>query len=63
MLSIHLSLGLPSVLFPSGFPTNNLYTFLFSEGLYMKFNYVCASNIINQIQREIYIGQILISIR
>jgi hypothetical protein len=29
MLSIHLRLGLPSGLFPSGFPTNNLYTFLF----------------------------------
>jgi hypothetical protein len=30
MLSIHPHLGLPSGLFPSGFPTNNLYTFLFS---------------------------------
>jgi hypothetical protein len=30
MLFIHLRLGLPSGLFPSGFPTNNLYTFLFS---------------------------------
>jgi hypothetical protein len=30
MLSIHLRLGLPSGLFPSDFPTNNLYTFLFS---------------------------------
>jgi hypothetical protein len=30
MLSIHLRHGLPSGLFPSGFPTNNLYTFLFS---------------------------------
>jgi hypothetical protein len=30
MLSIHLLLGLPSGLFPSVFPTNNLYTFLFS---------------------------------
>jgi hypothetical protein len=30
MLSIHLRLGLPSGHFPSGFPTNNLYTFLFS---------------------------------
>jgi hypothetical protein len=30
MLSIRLRLGLPSGLFPSGFPTNNLYTFLFS---------------------------------
>jgi hypothetical protein len=29
MLSNHLRLGLPSGLFPSGFPTNNLYTFLF----------------------------------
>jgi hypothetical protein len=26
MLSIHRRLGLPSGLFPSGFPTNNLYT-------------------------------------
>jgi hypothetical protein len=25
MLSIHLRLGLPSGLFPSGFPTNNLF--------------------------------------
>jgi hypothetical protein len=30
MLFIHLRLGLPSGLFTSGFPTNNLYTFLFS---------------------------------
>jgi hypothetical protein len=30
MLSIHLHLGLPSGLFPYGFPTNNLYMFLFS---------------------------------
>jgi hypothetical protein len=29
-LSTHLRLGLPSGLFPSGFPTNNLYAFLFS---------------------------------
>jgi hypothetical protein len=28
MLSIHLRLGLPSGLFPSGFPTNNLYQIL-----------------------------------
>jgi hypothetical protein len=28
--STHLRLGLPSGLFPSGFPTNILYTFLFS---------------------------------
>jgi hypothetical protein len=30
MLLTHLRLGLPSGLFPSGFPTNNVYTFLFS---------------------------------
>jgi hypothetical protein len=30
MLFTHLRLGLPSGLFPSGFATNNLYTFLFS---------------------------------
>jgi hypothetical protein len=30
ILSTHLHLGLPSGLFPSGFPTNNLYAFLFS---------------------------------
>jgi hypothetical protein len=30
MLSIHLRLGLPSGLVPSGFPTNYLYAFLFS---------------------------------
>jgi hypothetical protein len=30
MVSIHLRLSPPSGLFPSGFPTNKLYTFLFS---------------------------------
>jgi hypothetical protein len=30
MLCIRLRLGLPSGLFPSGIPTSNLYTFLFS---------------------------------
>jgi hypothetical protein len=30
MLSIHKHHGFPSGLFPSGFPTNNLYAFLFS---------------------------------
>jgi hypothetical protein len=30
ILSTHLCLDLPSGLFPSGFPTNILYTFLFS---------------------------------
>jgi hypothetical protein len=30
MLTIHLRLGLPSGLFPSGFLANNLYKFLFS---------------------------------
>jgi hypothetical protein len=30
ILSTHLCLGLPSSLFPSGFPTNNLYMFHFS---------------------------------
>jgi hypothetical protein len=30
MIYTHLSLDLPSGLFPSGFPSNNLYTFLFS---------------------------------
>jgi hypothetical protein len=29
ILSTHLCLGPPSGVFPSGFPTNNLYTFLF----------------------------------
>jgi hypothetical protein len=30
-LSTYLRLGLPSALFPSGFPTNILYEFLFSH--------------------------------
>jgi hypothetical protein len=30
MLFIHLRLGLPSGLFPAGFPSNKVYTFLFS---------------------------------
>jgi hypothetical protein len=30
ILSIHLRLGLPSLLLPSGFPTNILHAFLFS---------------------------------
>jgi hypothetical protein len=30
ILSTHLCLGLPSGLFPSGFPTNNIYAFLFA---------------------------------
>jgi hypothetical protein len=34
MLPIHLRLGLPSGLFPSGFPTNNLYTFPLHTGIY-----------------------------
>jgi hypothetical protein len=33
MVSIHLRLGLLSGLFPSGFPTNNLYTFLFNGNM------------------------------
>jgi hypothetical protein len=31
VLSTHLRLGLHSVFFPSGFPTNILYAFLFSS--------------------------------
>jgi hypothetical protein len=30
ILSTHLQLGLPGDLFPSGFPTNILYAFLFT---------------------------------
>jgi hypothetical protein len=30
ILSTHLHLGLPSDLFPSGFPTSNLHAFIFS---------------------------------
>jgi hypothetical protein len=35
MLFIHLRLGLPSGLFPSGFPTNYLYTFLSPHSCHM----------------------------
>jgi hypothetical protein len=34
-LSTHLRLGLPSGLFPSGFPTKNLYAFLSHHSCYM----------------------------
>jgi hypothetical protein len=46
MLFIHLRLGLPSGLFPSGFPTNNLYTFLkiLTVKLYLRFVKHGASN-------------------
>jgi hypothetical protein len=35
ILSTHLRLGLPSDLFPAGFPTNNLYAFFSSPLCYM----------------------------
>jgi hypothetical protein len=35
MLAIDLHLGLPSGLFASGFPTNNLHTFIFSHSCHM----------------------------
>jgi hypothetical protein len=35
ILSTQLSLGFPSGLLPSGFPTNNIYAFLFSPFCYM----------------------------
>jgi hypothetical protein len=41
MLSIHLRLGLPSCLFHSGFPTDNLYIFLFSP-----IRVTCPANLI-----------------
>jgi hypothetical protein len=34
-ISSHLHLGLPSDLFPSGFPTKILYAFLFPHACYM----------------------------
>jgi hypothetical protein len=36
MLSLHLRLGLPSGLFPSGFPIDNLYKFLLTYPLLIK---------------------------
>jgi len=35
ILSSHLRLGLPSALFPSGFPTEVLYAFLISHACYV----------------------------
>jgi hypothetical protein len=37
ILSVHLRLGLPSGLFPSGFPTKILDAFLFSLSCYMSY--------------------------
>jgi hypothetical protein len=39
ILSTHLRLALPSGLFPSGFPSNNLYAFLFSPTRAVSPNY------------------------
>jgi hypothetical protein len=41
-LSTHLHIALPSELFPSGFPTDNLYAFLFPRSRYMP----CPAHII-----------------
>jgi hypothetical protein len=40
ILPTHLRLGLPSSLFPSGFPTNILYAFLFSSICYSYMPYL-----------------------
>jgi hypothetical protein len=42
ILSTHLCLGLPSGLFPSGFPTNILYAFLFSPIVHMPLVEICC---------------------
>jgi hypothetical protein len=46
ILSTHLHLGLPSGLFPNGFPTNILYAFLFSPIRTTCFSYLILLDLI-----------------
>jgi hypothetical protein len=45
MLYTHLSLGLPSGVFPSGLPTDILFAFLFSSISYLNMNKSLVINV------------------
>jgi hypothetical protein len=53
-LSTHLCLGLPDGLFPSGFPTNILHTFLWAYSCYMPSPFILIDLIIRIIFGEEY---------
>jgi hypothetical protein len=65
MLSIHLRLGLPSGLFPSGFPTNNLYTLIthnyetINKIVFKDTGYVCGSDGHHQVLYNLIVAQLV----